>query len=124
MKIFKTAVICVFMMTLVSTAAYAASSSQTAAGGAVTFTTDTGFSFTPSPSTLMNVITSTIAFAATSTSSKTTAEQGLIYGVVSTQSPIFQMPQAADGTLVNPTDAETLPTTFVDKAGNAFSAGS
>ena len=122
MKIFKTALICLSMVALISTGAYAAASSQTAAGGAVTFTTDTDFSFTPSPGTLMHIITTATAYALTATSSKTNTSQGIVYGAVSTQSPIFQTPQTSDGALINPTDASTLSGDFKDKAGNAFSA--
>ncbi len=124
MKIFKIAVICSCMMTLISTASFAILFENDEAGAPleITSTDNDDFAFTPSPGTLMGIFTTEREFAMTVTSERTTTDNGIIYGIISTLSPIYQLDQAADGTNIPPTTAVSLPGAFVDKAGNEAEA--
>ncbi len=96
-----------------------------AAGAAITIGDGAGSAptlvFTPSPSSLMEVLTSATNFAGTAASSKTTGGangNGIEYGILSTTSIMYQMVQADDGALTSPDDEEGLPGTFVTKGGS------
>ncbi|WP_300460961.1 hypothetical protein [Desulfobacula sp.] len=124
MKIFKMAMICVSILTLSSTMVLADASVATTTGGTtltIAANTTTGtdaFNFTPSPSTLLAIETTPLAFALTSASTKTTTDNGVMYGVLSSASPVYELAQAADGALTAPTSATSLGSDWKDKSGN------
>lgn len=121
MKIFKTAILWVFAITLTSTIAFAGTSQSSKAGEKISITdTDANFEFTPSPSTLLALNTSDTAFAMAAGSDKTTKDNGYEYGVLSTASPVYQKKKTDDTTHITPpTDANTLAGEWKDKAGNS-----
>lgn len=123
MKIFKIAMICVSMMALISTASHAASMATTVGGTPLVIPANAtlgipALDFTPSPSTIMAVESTPLAFAATAGSTKTTTENGIMYGTLSSRSPMYQLVQAADGKLVPPVSAASLGATWKDKSNN------
>lgn len=123
MKIFKIVMICSVMLTLISTASFAETVATTTGGTPLALTSSTNatspaFSFTPSPSTIMAVQTSALAFALTAASTKTTTANGVMYGVLSSQSPVYQYAQQADGALVAPASEASLGSSWADKSGN------
>jgi len=134
MKIFKIAIICLSMMTLFSTMAFADTDANTA--GAKFTIADTvgsgdGVIFTPSPTTLVSWDTLANSYAIITVSAKTNAANGKQFGVLSGYSPIYESRANVDanGTVTiddpagpadlgTPTVPITGATTWQDKAGN------
>lgn len=120
MKIFKIIMICSCLMTFLTITAIADTSTATTTGGdVVAFGGTPALNFTPSPSTIMAVETTALAYAVTSGSTKTTTETGIMYGVLSSRSPVYQYAQQADGELVAPSSATSLGSNWEDKSGNS-----
>jgi len=126
MKSFKITIISACILTLISVTAFAAGLADNESGGAgstLVVASDTNsasptFEFTPSPSTLIAVYTDENIYSLAATSSKTTTDNGVVYGVLSSASAVFQLAQSADGENVTLAAADALPGSFVDKAGN------
>jgi len=80
------------------------------------------FVFNPSPSSLLSIFTSATNFTAIAASSKTTGGSngnGIEYAIDSDTSVMYQKVQATSNKITATTGADTLPTGFTDKAGNA-----
>ncbi len=88
------------MVVFLSNSAYAASGT-TAGGVAVTVTsthsTAPDLTYTPSPSTRVDYVTSTTAYTIVTASSKTDADTGVQYCLVSANSIIFMRAQQSAG---------------------------
>ena len=87
-------------------------SSATCPGPAMTYT--------PSPSTLMSSFTSATAYTIASASSKTDTNNGMEYGILSTNEGYFQRAQTAAGVVPVCASATLLPagTAWKDKNGS------
>ena len=112
----------VLLSICLSSTAFAAVANQS--GGTLTITTPTAacpgpdMLYTPSPSTVMAAFTSDVAYAITAVSSKTDTENGMEYGILSSNEGYFQRAQTTT-TVVAPTVATSLPgSNWKDKNGS------
>ncbi len=121
MKIFKIAIICVSMLTIFSTMAFASTSATTSGGAVVTITDSASappdLSFSPSPTTIMAWNTTGTSYAISGMSAKTDVTNGRMYGAVASSSAIYEHAVATVGTLTAPSSATSLGTGWADKAG-------
>ena len=114
----------IFMIISFSTMASAETQTSASSGAAITFASATdagpGITFTPSPSTIVSGSTAETTFTITSGSSKA-GENGIEYGIVSTDAGIYQRSITTTTYIPQPTASATaLPGTgWLDKAGNA-----
>ena len=117
MKKITIAILSLCMVISFTTMALATGAENNSTGGTLTIVSDTGpgLTFNPSPSTVMSSFTSGTEYTIIAASSKTTADNGIEYGVVSSSNSVYQMKQATKE--VCQTAAATLPTGFKDKAG-------
>lgn len=123
MKKIMIAILGLFMIMSFATMVSAETQTGTTSSRSLTFaasnTPGPPITFTPSPSTLMSVTTSDVAFSITAASSKTTTDTGLEYGILSSSNAVYQMAQAANNAVTATTSATALPSTsFQDKDGN------
>lgn len=111
-----------FMVILLSSSAYAATATTTAGGADVTLTSTHGtapdLTYTPSPSTLMSVVTSTTAYTIASASSKTDLTTGIEYCLISGDSIVYMKTQATAATVTSAgSTAGTIAADFAAKGG-------
>ncbi len=92
-----------FIIAFFSGSAYAADTTTTVGGADVTMTSTHGTApdlvYTPSPSTLMSVVTSTIAYTIVAASSKTDDTTGVEYCLLSGNSIVYMKTQATTATV-------------------------
>ena len=96
------AIICAIMLSFVSTMAFAGAITSASAGASVALTDSgagPGLTFTPSPSSFVSVFASDTAFTITSASAKTTTDNGIEYGILSSSNAMYQQVQAEDRTV-------------------------
>lgn len=89
-----------FMIVMLSNNVYAGDVATTTAGADVVVPdggNGPGFTYVPSPGTIMDVVSIDTDFTIVSTSTKTTGGIGMIYALISASSAIYQINQTTDG---------------------------
>ena len=116
-----------FMILSFTTMVSAEVQTSASSGAAITFASAAdpgpGFTFTPSPSSLVSAFTSATAFTAVAASGKTTGGaggNGIEYGVVSASNAMSQRVQATSNTVTAASSATALPGTgWATKGGGS-----
>lgn len=123
MKKYTIIIMSLFMIILFSSSAYSLTADTSTGGATVTLESSSSsradLTFTPSPSTVMSVITSATAHTVIGASSKTTTSTGVEYCLISGSAVVYQKVQATSNDVTDVTSgtAGTAPTGFAARGG-------
>ena len=119
MKKYTIIIMGLFLIMFFSGSAYALTADTSTGGDTVTLTSSSSsranLIFTPSPNSLMSIVTSATAYTVVGASSKTTTSTGIEYCLVSGSAIVYQKPQATDNDVTDVTG-------FTAGASTGFSA--